>query len=137
MSGQTKPTTVVRPLSPHIQIYRWTLTMVLSILHRASGVALYIGTLLLVWWLLAAATGPAAYGQVQDTASAWYGQLILFGYSWALFHHMLGGVRHLIWDTGHGFDPDTVEILAWISAILPFILTLVAWGTAYAYMGAF
>ena len=92
---------MMRPLSPHIQIYRWTLTMALSILHRATGLALYGGTLLLAWWLLAAASNtPQAYALVQETASAWYGRLILFGYSWALFHHMFGGLRHFVWDMG-------------------------------------
>ena len=106
-----------RPLSPHIQIYRWTLTMMLSILHRATGVALYAGTALLAWWLLAC-YGPEAYALVRDiSALVWaFG---LFGYSWALFHHMFGGIRHFIWDTGRGFDLKHVEILASATAIAP------------------
>ena len=125
-----------RPLSPHIQIYRWTLTMMLSILHRATGVALYAGTALLAWWLLAAATGPDAYAIVQDVSSAWYGRLVLFGYTWALFHHMFGGIRHFIWDTGRGFDLKHVEILARITAFTPPVLTLGVWVAAYVYLGA-
>ena len=127
---------MMRPLSPHIQIYRWTLTMALSILHRATGLALYGGTLLLAWWLLAAASNtPQAYALVQETASAWYGRLILFGYSWALFHHMFGGLRHFVWDMGLGFELKNVEILAWGSAIMPLVLTLAVWLAAYFYMG--
>lgn len=132
MSEQSKP---VRPLSPHIQIYRWTLTMMLSILHRATGLALYAGTALLAWWLLATASGPEAYAQVQAVSSAWYGRLVLFGYTWALFHHMFGGIRHFIWDTGRGFDLKHVEILARITAFVPPLLTLGVWVAAYAYLG--
>lgn len=132
MSEQGKP---ARPLSPHIQIYRWTLTMMLSILHRATGLALYAGTALLAWWLLAAASGPEAYSQVQAVSAAWYGRLVLFGYTWALFHHMFGGIRHFIWDTGRGFDLKHVEILARITAFVPPLLTLGVWVAAYAYLG--
>ena len=124
-----------RPLSPHIQIYRWTLTMMLSILHRATGIALYAGTMLLAWWLLAAATGPEAYAQVQEISSAWYGRLVLFGYTWALLHHMFGGLRHFVWDTGRGFDLKTVEVLARISAFVPPVLTVLVWVLAYVYLG--
>ena len=133
----TDQTTRARPLSPHIQIYRWTLTMMLSILHRATGVALYAGTVLLAWWLLAAATGPEAYAQVQAVSSAWYGRLVLFGYSWALFQHMFGGLRHFIWDTGRGFDLKHVEIIARLTSLLPLILTAGVWVAAYAYLGVF
>jgi len=126
-----------RPLSPHIQIYRWTLTMILSILHRATGVALYAGTGLLAWWLLAVATGPEAYAQVQAVSSHWLGRAVLFGYSWALFHHMFGGIRHFIWDTGRGFDLKMVEVLARIATIIPLVLTVVAWFLAYSYLGVF
>ena len=126
---------VQRPLSPHIQIYRWTLTMTLSILHRATGVALYAGTALLAWWLIAVASGPEAYAQVQTVSSHWVGRLVLFGYSWALLHHMFGGLRHFIWDTGRGFDLPTVERLARLSAVLPVLLTLGAWVAAYKYLG--
>lgn len=133
----SEPSKTARPLSPHIQIYRWTLTMMLSILHRASGIALYAGTGLLAWWLLAAASGPDAYSVVQGVSSAWYGRLVLFGYTWALFHHMFGGIRHFIWDTGRGFDLKHVEILARITALVPPVLTIIVWVAAYAYLGAF
>ena len=109
--------------------------MMLSILHRATGLALYAGTGLLAWWLLAAASGPEAYAQVQAVSAAWYGRLVLFGYTWALFHHMFGGIRHFIWDTGRGFDLKHVEILARITAFVPPLLTLGVWVAAYAYLG--
>ena len=87
-----------RPLSPHLQIYRPMLTMIMSIVHRITGAALYVGTLLLAWWLLAAASGPNAYATFQAVASSFIGRVVLLGYTWALIHHMLGGIRHLIWD---------------------------------------
>ena len=137
MSDQVETNKHPRPLSPHIQIYRWTLTMVLSILHRATGVALYAGTALLAGWLLAAASGEEAYAVVQSISTAWYGRLVLFGYSWALFHHMFGGLRHFIWDTGRGFDLRNVEIIARVTAFVPPVLTIIVWVLAYSYLGAF
>ncbi len=137
MSDQVETHKHARPLSPHIQIYRWTLTMVLSILHRATGVALYAGTVLLAGWLLAAASGEQAYALVQSISTAWYGRLVLFGYSWALFHHMFGGLRHFIWDTGRGFDLRHVETIARVTAFMPLVLTILVWVLAYSYLGAF
>ena len=86
--------------------------MMMSIVHRITGGGLYFGTLLLVWWLIAAASGPNAYAKFEWFMGTLIGRLILFGYTWALIHHMLGGIRHLIWDTGHGFGPDEREWLA-------------------------
>jgi succinate dehydrogenase / fumarate reductase cytochrome b subunit len=126
-----------RPLSPHIQIYRWTLTMFLSILHRATGVALYAGTLLLVWWLMAAATGPEAFALFQGVAGSWIGRLVLFGYTWALFHHMFGGIKHFIWDTGAGFELSAVEWISRGATVIPILLTLISWVLAYKFIGAF
>src|SRR6266849_4815175 len=96
MAGSKAPT---RPLSPHVQIYRWPLPMLMSILHRITGGGLYVGTLLMAWWLIATASGPNAYATFGAFINSWIGLLILFGYTWALLHHMLGGIRHLIWDT--------------------------------------
>src|SRR6185312_2731617 len=93
-----------RPLSPHLQIYRLTLTMAMSIVHRITGAALYFGLALVAWWLIAAATGPNAYATFEAFAGSLIGRLILFGYTWALIHHGLGGIRHLIWDFGRGFE---------------------------------
>ena len=86
-----------------MQVYRWTLTMALSIVHRVTGMALYFGTLLLAWWLIAAASGPGAYANVQAFTGSIIGKLIVFGYTWALMHHLVSGLRHLVWDLGYGF----------------------------------
>src|SRR3954462_2666295 len=95
-----------RPLSPHLQTYRWTLTMALSIVHRLTGVALYFGTLLLAWWLIAVASGPGAYANVQAVPGSIIAKWILLGYTWALVHHLLSGLRHFVWDPGYGFKPS-------------------------------
>jgi succinate dehydrogenase / fumarate reductase, cytochrome b subunit len=116
-----------RPLSPHLQIYRLTLTMLMSIVHRITGGALYVGTVLLAWWLIAAASDPNAYATFQSVASSFLGRLVLLGYTWALIHHMLGGVRHLIWDTGAGFGPAEREGLARANLIGSVVLTIVLW----------
>ena len=94
------------------------LTMMMSIVHRMTGIALYAGSLLLAWWLLAVASGPNAYATFQSVASSFIGRVVLFGYTWALIHHMLGGLRHLIWDTGHGFGPAEREWLVTMCADL-------------------
>ena len=116
-----------RPLSPHLQIYRRSIHMVMSILHRITGAALYVGTLLLAAWLLAAAMGPGQFALVNGLAGSLLGKLVLLGYSWALIHHMLGGIRHLIWDTGRGFDLATVKRISWMTIIGSLVLTLAVW----------
>jgi len=103
-----------RPLSPHLQIYRWQLTSVLSILHRATGVVLSAGAILLVWWLVAAASGPEAYEGVEDFLGSWLGLLVLFGWTVSLFYHLCNGVRHLVWDTGHALDLKSVYVGGWV-----------------------
>lgn len=123
-----------RPLSPHLQIYRRTLTMMMSIIHRATGVALYAGTLLLVWWLTAAATSDAYFDMVQAVFGSWIGRLVLFGFTWALVHHVAGGIRHLIWDTGRAFDLPTVEVVARITLAASIIITIALWVIAYGVM---
>ena len=122
---------IERPLSPHLQTYRVTLTMALSIIHRATGVALYFGTLLLAWWLIATASGPGAYATLQAFTSSWIGRVVVFGYTWALLHHMLGGIRHLIWDLGYGFGPSEREWLTRAALFGSITLTIVVWIIAY------
>lgn len=124
-----------RPLSPHLQIYRPMLTTAMSIMHRITGSALYVGTLFLAWWLIAAASGPQAYAAFQAAAGSFFGRLILFGYTWALFHHLLGGLRHLIWDTGRGFGPQEREWLARATIIGSLTLTILTWFVAFAVRG--
>ena len=124
-----------RPLSPHLQIYRWKMTMAMSIFHRVTGGALYFGTLLLAWWLIAAASGPSAYANVQAFTSSFIGRLIVFGYTWALLHHLLSGIRHLIWDLGYGFKANEREALTWGALIAGISLTVLVWIIAYAVGG--
>ncbi|HVV63435.1 MAG TPA: succinate dehydrogenase, cytochrome b556 subunit [Pseudolabrys sp.] len=124
-----------RPLSPHLQIYRPMLTMVMSIVHRITGAALYYGMVLLAWWLIAAAAGPNAYATFETFIGSLFGRLVLFGYTWALIHHMLGGVRHLIWDTLHGFEPAERELLTLSTLIGSIALTLILWAIGYLAMG--
>lgn len=121
----------VRPLSPHLQIYRWTWTMAMSVFHRITGVALYAGTLLVAIWLLAMAIGPVAYDRVSWFFGTPVGLLILFGYTWALMHHMLGGVRHLVWDFGHGMEPGTRIMMARLTLLLSVPLTVLIWVVAF------
>jgi len=124
-----------RPLSPHLQIYRMTMTMLMSGMHRITGMALYFGMLLLVWWLTAAAAGPNAYATVQWFMETVIGRLILFGYTWALIHHLLGGVRHLIWDTGYGLGPNEREWFAIATLVGSIGLTVMLWFVGYLVMG--
>jgi succinate dehydrogenase / fumarate reductase cytochrome b subunit len=116
-----------RPLSPHLQVYRFTLTMAMSIVHRITGVANYLGTLLLVAWLAAAAIGPEALDFVNSIFGSFIGQLVLFGYTWSLFHHMLGGLRHFVWDFIKALDPVGREIIVRLQVAGSVILTLAAW----------
>jgi len=124
-----------RPLSPHATIYRPMLTMMMSIAHRITGAALYAGSILLAWWLLAAASGPNAYAAFQSVASSFIGRIVLFGYTWALIHHMLGGVRHLIWDTGRGFGAAEREWLARANLVGSIALTIILWVVGGYLMG--
>ena len=121
-----------RPLSPHLQIYKPILTMVMSILHRITGAALYFGTLLLAWWLIAAAAGPAYFDFVNEIYGSIIGRLVLFGFTWALVHHMLGGLRHFIWDMGAGFGREAREWLARATIIGSVTLTILLWIIGYA-----
>jgi len=124
-----------RPLSPYLSIYSLLINMVMSILHRITGAALYVGTLLLAAWLIGAAMGERPYAMVNGVFGHPFGKLVLFGYTWALFHHMLGGIRHLIWDTGRGFQIWQVNLLSWLTIIGSVSLTLAAWGLALMLRG--
>ena len=126
-----------RPLSPHLQVYSPQINMVMSIVHRITGAALYFGTLLLAWWLIAAATGPEHFELASGFFGSIIGRLILLGYTWALLHHMFGGIRHFIWDTGRGFELGTVDFLCWLSLIASLGLTVVIWVMAGGFEGVF
>ena len=101
-----------RPLSPHLSIYRWPITMAASITHRATGMALSTGTLFLAWWLIAAASGPDAYAIFARAAAHPVGEVVLFGFLWSLSFHLLNGIRHLAWDMGYGFKVPTAKLTA-------------------------
>ena len=116
-----------RPLSPHLQIYRPMLSMTMSIMHRATGVMLYAGSVLLVWWFAAAAHSDAYFDLVQAFFGHWFGRLVLFGFTWALIHHAIGGIRHFIWDTAAGLDPVARETIVKATLIGSVALTLVVW----------
>lgn len=125
----------LRPLSPHLQIYRWQLTSVLSILHRITGVALAAGTLLLVYWIIATAAGPATFATAQAFIGSIVGRLLLFGWTVALFYHLANGIRHLFWDAGKGFELRTAYASGWVVVIGAVALSLLAWIAAYASRG--
>jgi succinate dehydrogenase / fumarate reductase cytochrome b subunit len=127
--------TANRPLSPHLQIYRPMLTMMMSIAHRISGASLAVGFLLLAWWLVAIASGPEQYARVSGFFAGLFGRTLLFLFSWALIHHMLGGIRHLIWDTGRALDKTSIEVLAWLTIISSTVLTILIWVAGYALKG--
>ena len=113
-----------RPLSPHLQIYRPQMTSLTSILTRITGAALLVGALLAVWWFLAAAYGPEYFATVDWIMTSFIGDLVMLGSVWALWYHTLAGVRHLIWDSGHGFDLPTATKLGWAVIIGSVVLTL-------------
>jgi succinate dehydrogenase / fumarate reductase cytochrome b subunit len=129
------PATRQRPLSPHLTIYRPPITMTMSIVHRITGGALYFGTLLVVWWLVAAASSEAYFDFVSWVFGSWIGRIVLLGYTWALMHHMLGGIRHLIWDTGAALEKHTASKLAWATLAASLALTLLVWIAGYAARG--
>ncbi len=116
-----------RPLSPHLQIYRWYLTMATSIAHRISGVALVLGLLLLTWWLTALARGPASFAVVRAVTDNILGGLVLFGFTFAIFFHLVNGIRHLVWDAGVGLDKETAEQSSYLVIGVAGGLTILTW----------
>jgi succinate dehydrogenase / fumarate reductase cytochrome b subunit len=125
-------TTRTRPLSPHLQVYRLPLAAVLSISHRATGVFLTIGTLLLAYWLAAAAYGPDSYARAQAFIGSWFGILLLLGWSFSLFFHLSNGIRHLVWDAGFGFEKHQYRQSNLIVLGAAGVLTLIAWVAGFA-----
>lgn len=116
-----------RPLSPHLQVYKPQLTSMLSILHRGTGVVLAVGTLLVTYWLAAIAGGEESFNSANAILGSWFGKLVLFGWSWALFYHLSNGIRHLLWDIGFGFDLPTVYLTGKIAVGASFVLTILLW----------
>lgn len=124
-----------RPLSPHLQVYRWQLTSVLSITHRGTGILLTLGTLLLVYWLLAIAAGPGTYESAQALLGSWLGKAVLFLWTLALYYHLCNGIRHLFWDAGFGFELKTVYASGMAVVIASVVLTVVTWIIAMSVPG--
>lgn len=116
-----------RPLSPHLQIYRWPITMFTSIAHRAAGMVLAVGSVLLAVWLVSAACGPDAYAAVNGVFGSWFGQIIMFLWSIALFYHMCNGIRHIFWDFGLGFEIPTARATSYVVFAGAAALTIIIW----------
>ena len=123
------------PLSPHLQIYRLPLTALLSISHRITGLLLALGALLLIYVLAAAAAGPESYQTAQAFVVSWFGQLLLFLFTFALYFHLCNGIRHLVWDVGYGFDKETVDVTSYVVLGVTIVLTLTTWGVALGSQG--
>lgn len=115
---------VERPLSPHLQIYRWQVPMLTSILTRITGNGLIVAVVLAVWWLLAAATGDAYFATADAVVRSWFGKLVFLGSIWAVWYHFLAGLRHLYYDAGKGLDIPTAEKLGWACVIGSVVLTV-------------
>jgi succinate dehydrogenase / fumarate reductase cytochrome b subunit len=113
-----------RPLSPFVTIFRWPITMATSIVHRATGVGLAGGLIVLVWWLVAASNGPQAYNTFVGLISTSLGQVVLFGFTWALAYHFCNGIRHLAWDLGYGFEVKTADFTGIVVVLLSILLTI-------------
>ena len=132
-STDTAPKAVrARPLSPHLDIYRFTLTMAMSIAHRITGVGLYIGVLLMAWFLIAASMDASSFALFTAFIQSFIGRIVLFGFTWALLHHMLGGIRHFIWDAGYGMDAPLRDRLAQATLAGGFALAVIVWALGYA-----
>jgi succinate dehydrogenase / fumarate reductase cytochrome b subunit len=119
-----------RPLSPHLQVYRWQITMTMSILHRATGVALAVGAFGVAWWLLAAAGSGEAFATFRDFAGSWLGRIALFGFSFCLVYHLLNGLRHLLWDAGYGYEIPRLYATGWTVLVLTALVTAGIWFVA-------
>ena len=119
-----------RPLSPHISIYRWPITMVSSILHRATGIAMAAGFIVLVGWLFDAASGPDVYAKFLDVMNSTLGCVLLVGWSYAFFYHLSNGIRHLVWDTGRGLEIGQATASAWFVIVVSIVLTAAFWWVA-------
>lgn len=125
--------TRARPVSPHLSIYRFTPTMAMSILHRITGMALYFGMLLVAVWLVAAASSPAWFDMANRIVGSWFGLLVLIGFTWAMFHHLFGGIRHLIWDTGVGLEKKTSTLLAQLTLVASLLFTAITWAVYFVW----
>jgi succinate dehydrogenase / fumarate reductase cytochrome b subunit len=118
---------VERPLSPHLQVYKWPVSMALSISHRATGIGISVGALLMTWWLVAAASSDSAFAAVQGFLGSWFGVFLLFCWAAALLLHLFQGIRHLVWDAGYGFDDRSYRVTGWGVVAATAVATLIVW----------
>ena len=125
-----------RPLSPHIQVYKWQVQMVTSILHRATGIALAVGTLMVVWGLLALAAGESHFDRFKTCMGSPLGIVLLLGWSWSLFYHLCNGIRHLLQDTGMGYTIPQFVRSSWLSVLVSLVLVVVVWACVLTHGGA-
>ena len=125
-----------RPMSPHLQVWRWHVTMATSILHRATGIALYVGALILAGWVVALAAGPDAFGAYRAALSSPIGLVALFGLTVSFLYHLANGVRHLVWDAGKGFEPKTADMNGWAAIAFGVVAAVLIWIIAFLGMGA-
>jgi succinate dehydrogenase / fumarate reductase cytochrome b subunit len=116
-----------RPMSPHVQVWRWHVTMASSILHRATGMALYVGALVVAGWIIALGAGPDAFDAYGALLASPLGYLVLFGLTFSLLYHLANGIRHLFWDTGRGLDPKTADMSAWAAIVFAVVATVLIW----------
>jgi succinate dehydrogenase / fumarate reductase cytochrome b subunit len=125
-----------RPLSPHLQIYRPALNMVLSVFHRGTGAVLALSTPLLVYWLMTLAAGPEAYAELTDCLTHWIFKVVLLGYIFCMCYHLCMGIRHLFWDAGHGYEIEQFVRSGWIVVVVSSLMTLAVFGLALSQGGA-
>lgn len=124
-----------RPLSPHLQIYRFLWTMALSILHRMTGVFLTVGAIFLVYWIVSVAAGPEAYATARELAGHWLGRLLMLGWTLALYYHLFNGVRHLFWDAGKGLELGAARLSGYLVVLAAILATVATWGVALQLSG--
>jgi succinate dehydrogenase / fumarate reductase cytochrome b subunit len=124
-----------RPLSPHLSVWRWHVTMATSILHRATGMALYVGVLIAAGWAVALAAGPGPFDSYRTLLASPLGQLALFGLTVSLFYHLANGIRHLFWDTGRGLDPKTADMSGWAAIVFGVVAAVLIWIIAFLRVG--
>lgn len=114
-----------RPLSPHLEVYRWQLSMATSMIHRITGVGLTLGAVLVVWWFLAASTNAEYFATADAFLTSWFGELVLIGSLWALCYHFCNGIRHLVWDTGRGLELESTKVSGLVVIGGSVVLTIV------------
>lgn len=125
-----------RPMSPHLQVWRWHVTMFTSILHRATGMALYVGVLLVAGWMVALASGAHAFNDYRALLGSPLGLVVLFGLTVSFLYHLANGVRHLVWDAGKGFEPKTADMTGWAAIVFGVVAAVLIWIIAFLGMGA-